>query len=78
MRPTCKTTLLGDSVLTFRIKKIKNQSVKIIQLAESFADGVYYFDISSSKFPNVELKISAVNSRELMSKINYSYNLLDA
>lgn len=75
LRPSCKTILLNNSILSFKLKQSKT-GVSIILSNESFNTGIYYLTVKSSKNPSIEYMLSASNIKELMFKINNYYQLL--
>lgn len=75
IRPACKTTLLDDSILCFKLKN-ETHGVMIRFEVEQYSKGVWYYTVTSTLFPNVSYSISASSTKELMSKINYSYHLI--
>lgn len=75
LRPTCKTLLLNDAVLTYRLKNSKT-GVSIILSPEIINAGTRYLTVKTSKNSSVEYLLSAQTIKELMLKINYSHKLL--
>ena len=68
-----KTTLLNDIVLTFKIKG-SNQNISIRYIKESVSIAPY-FEICTSTSRDVYISICALNTKELMYKINHVYKL---
>lgn len=77
LRPTCKTVLLNDAVLTFKLKYTK-LGVSITLSPEVINNDTRYLIVRSSKNPSVEYLLSALTIKELMKKINLTYKLLTA
>jgi hypothetical protein len=75
LRPTCKTLLLNDSVLTFKLKNSKT-GVSVILSPEIINLGTRYLTVRTSKNSSLEYLLSATTVKELMLKINYTYKLL--
>jgi hypothetical protein len=69
-----KTTLLNGKVLTFclRLGEIR---IKITHTPKN-ALNTHYFLINVSNKPNLNLEVSAENTKQLMYKINHVYKLL--
>lgn len=68
-----KTTSLNDILLTFSIKGSK-ENISIRYIKEP-AFSSHYFEIKVSSKPKQLLYISALNTKELMYKINHVYKL---
>lgn len=75
LRPTCKTILVNDCALYYKLKDSKI-GVSIILSPEIVNEDTRYLTIKASKNPRVEYLLSASSVKELMLKINYSYKLL--
>lgn len=74
LQPTCKTTLLNNTILTYRLKSTK-ENVQITHIPKTPLT-VHYFLIKQTKKPNVNMLLSAETTKELMYKINHVYKLL--
>lgn len=74
LQPTCKTTLLNDTILTYRLKST-TENVQITHIPKTTLT-VHYFLIKQTKKPHVDMLLSAETTKELMYKINHVYKLL--
>ena len=74
IRPFCKTTLLNNAILSFRLKGL-DKSVSIMVVEKEY--DAYYFKIKSNEKRSFEYTISCLSIRELIYKINHKYDLLN-
>lgn len=69
----CKTSLLNNKILFFRLKGSEFGIRITYNINPIFP--AHYFSVYSSAFPKFIFEISAITTKELMYKINHVYKL---
>lgn len=75
LRPHAKTTLLNNTVLTYKFKgsdvRLKITKLPLMDYVQS-----PYYNVITNLRPDIEIQISALTLSELMRKINIIYKLI--
>lgn len=76
LRPFCKTVLSNDVHLYIRMKGTeKSLSIQLLPLY--VFQKCHYFKIVSSSYQSFDIQFSAINTFDLMQKINHKFELLN-
>jgi hypothetical protein len=75
LRPFCKTVLSDGLHLHLRLKETE-VSISIQLIRPYSFQQAHYFRIVSSNYRLTSIELSALNTRELMHKINHKFELL--
>lgn len=76
LRPFCKTVLSNDIHLYIRMKGTE-KSISIQLLPPYVFQKCHYFKIVSSNYQSFDIQFSAINTFDLMRKINHKFQLLN-